>query len=163
MDLVIYKDRIDGSVSVCTPSLEKGQSIEEFMDRYIKLDADYYKAIRLTDLPTNRKFFSSWLYNEQNPEDPIDINVEKAHETWKEVWRSLRKPVLEALDVQFMIALENGDMESVKNIGQKKKELRDVTKLELPGREVGESVSDFSDKIMAIRPEILDWSSYQKL
>lgn len=159
MSVIVYKDRDNGSVSVMTTALGSEQSVEEFVDLYVKSETDYYKIVEVSELPINRYFFDEWVYNEQVPESPIEINVEKTHEHWKNVWRELRKPMLESLDVQFMIALENGDMELSRTIGQKKKLLRDVTQQELPTRDPGETVSDFSDKIMRIRPEILDWSS----
>lgn len=158
MTVIIYKDRDDGSVSVMSASLGPGQTVEEFITKYVKPESKFYKVVVPGDLPRNNYFFDDWVYNENVPENPVDINVGKAHERWKNVWRELRKPMMEKLDVEFMVALENGDMELSKAIGQKKKLLRDVTQQELPPREPRESVSDFSDKIMRIRPEILDWS-----
>lgn len=156
--LIIYKDKDNGSVSVCSPAIGKNETIQDFIQNYLKNETEHYKLVSSKDIPSNQFFFDDWVYNETYPENPIDINVEKAHERWKNIWRELRKPMLEKLDVEFMVALENGDMELSKTIGQKKKLLRDVTNQELPAREFGETVSDFSDKIMRIRPEILDWS-----
>ena len=58
----------------------------------------------------------------------ISINIEKAKEIWKDKWRNARNPLLDALDVEFVRALEAGDTGRQGEIAAKKQELRDVTK-----------------------------------
>lgn len=60
----------------------------------------------------------------------ITINLEKAKEIKKEHIRQERKAVLEQLDVQFMRAVEQGDIEKQREIAAKKQALRDATKHE---------------------------------
>jgi hypothetical protein len=57
----------------------------------------------------------------------ITINLNKAKEITKERLRLERKPLLEALDVQFQRALETGADTSA--IVAEKQRLRDITKL----------------------------------
>jgi hypothetical protein len=40
----------------------------------------------------------------------ISINIDKAKNIWKDKWREARKPLLNALDVEFVRALESGDI-----------------------------------------------------
>ena len=57
----------------------------------------------------------------------IKINFQKAQEITKTRLREERKPLLEALDVQFQRALESGA--NTATIAAEKQKLRDVTKL----------------------------------
>ena len=62
----------------------------------------------------------------------ISINIDKAKAIKREQFRAARKPLLEALDVAFVRALEQGDTEAQASIAAQKQALRDVTKVELP-------------------------------
>ena len=62
----------------------------------------------------------------------IIINIDKAKGIKREQFRSARKPLLEALDVAFVRALEAGDTAAQASIAAQKQALRDVTKVELP-------------------------------
>jgi hypothetical protein len=64
------------------------------------------------------------------------------------VFRALRKPLLEKLDVQFMRALEDGDATTIAAIATKKKALRDITLIDL-------SDYDTPEKLNAFIPEVL--------
>ena len=57
----------------------------------------------------------------------ISINIDKAKEIVKANLRTQRKPVLEALDVAFMRAVEARDTNEQARIAVKKKMLRDAT------------------------------------
>lgn len=57
----------------------------------------------------------------------ISINIDKAKDIWKDRWREARKPLLNALDVEFVRALESGDVVKQSEISAKKQALRDVT------------------------------------
>ena len=62
----------------------------------------------------------------------IKVNLDKAKEIWLEHYRRARTPLLSALDVEFMRAVESGDTSLQQEIASKKQALRDVTKAELP-------------------------------
>lgn len=62
----------------------------------------------------------------------IIINIDKAKGIKREQFRAVRKPMLEALDVAFVRALEQGDTAAQASIAAQKQALRDVTKVELP-------------------------------
>lgn len=57
----------------------------------------------------------------------ITVNMTKAVEIKKEMIRKERKPKLEALDVEFMRAVEAGDADKQAEIAAKKQALRDAT------------------------------------
>jgi len=62
----------------------------------------------------------------------ISINIDKAKDIKRDQFRSARKPLLEALDVAFVRALEQGDTAAQASISAQKQALRDVTDLPLP-------------------------------
>ena len=76
----------------------------------------------------------------------ITIDIDKAKDIQRDVWRRLRKPKLAALDLAFMRALEAGDLETQTEIVEEKQALRDVTLTPLP---------DDADGIRETMPEIL--------
>jgi hypothetical protein len=57
----------------------------------------------------------------------INVNMTKAREITKELIRKDRTPKLEALDVSFMRAVEQGDVEAQTSIAAEKQTLRDAT------------------------------------
>lgn len=60
----------------------------------------------------------------------IIINIEKAKEIKKNSIRQERLPLLSELDIEFMKAVELGDIQKQQEIATKKQELRDITKHE---------------------------------
>lgn len=78
----------------------------------------------------------------------IGINIEKAKEIQHNRWRAARTPILAALDVQYMQALEAGDTAAQALIVAKKNALRDVTDTPFP--------SDVPADIAALWPECLN-------
>jgi protein-tyrosine-phosphatase len=59
----------------------------------------------------------------------IKFNVDKAKEIQKDQMRAARKPLLEKLDVDYIVALERGDTAKVAEVAAEKQALRDVTQL----------------------------------
>jgi transposase len=57
----------------------------------------------------------------------ITVNLTKAKEIAKDNLRAEREPVLAALDVQFMRAVESGNTELQTSIATQKQALRDIT------------------------------------
>lgn len=72
----------------------------------------------------------------------IGINIEKAKDIQRDRWRAMRAPLLAALDIQFMQALEAGDGSSQAWIASKKAELRDVTDTPFPS-DLPSDIKDF--------------------
>ena len=90
------------------------------MTTYININGDVRDASSLT-VPTDRTFRGAWQYNGK----AVEIDMTKAREIHKDNLRIERKPRLEALDVDYMKALEAGS--GADAIAAKKKTLRDIT------------------------------------
>lgn len=58
---------------------------------------------------------------------PIIVNMQKAVEIKKDMIRAERAPLLAALDIEMMRAIEAGDTAKQTEIGAKKQALRDAT------------------------------------
>ena len=77
----------------------------------------------------------------------IIINPDKAKAIWKDKWREARKPLLASLDIEFMRAVEMGDVTRQAEIASQKQALRNVTLTEIVG--------NTPEEIKAVWPDIL--------
>jgi hypothetical protein len=77
----------------------------------------------------------------------IIINPDKAKVIWKDKWRQARKPLLASLDIEFMKAVEMGDVTRQVEIASQKQALRDVTLTEI--------ATNTPEEIKSVWPEIL--------
>ena len=167
MDKVIVVKNDDGSVAVVHPapamfdinSRDRNElhakgtlhinatddQVYDFIILRSKLEGKSYRKAQLTALPTDRVFRNAWT--DDNPTETVDIDLPKAKEIKKDYFRELRKPKLDALDVEFMRAVEVDDKRLQKEISDKKQALRDVTSLELP---------DDIEALKAFTPDILE-------
>jgi len=83
----------------------------------------------------------------------IKLNLDKAKEIQKEIIRSVRKPLLEKLDVDFVRALElSGDTAS---IAAQKQALRDVTNIVTEAEITGTTVDEITTELKAVWDEDL--------
>ena len=76
----------------------------------------------LTSKPSDRHFRNAWTLSGK----VITEDLATAKTIFKEKIREVRKPLLEAQDVLFMKAIEDGDSSEQSTIATKKKELRDA-------------------------------------
>ena len=90
------------------------------MTTYININGDVREASSLT-VPTDRTFREAWSFNG----DAVEVDMSKARDIHKDNLRAERAPRLEALDVDYMKALEAGS--GAADIAAKKKTLRDIT------------------------------------
>ena len=74
----------------------------------------------------------------------VVLNIKNAKEIKREMFRQVRKPLLEKLDVDYMRAVEGSNTVKKKSIAAKKKLLRDVTNIDMPN-DVGELVKFWPD------------------
>jgi hypothetical protein len=101
-----------------------------------------YKIVDSLDVDDS--YFNSYDYSE---ETGAVLNMDKAKAIRLDQFREARKPLLEALDVDYMRALEVEDPVAAAAIAVRKQELRDVTKLPLP---------DSLDELKAFLPSALN-------
>jgi hypothetical protein len=80
--------------------------------------------------PQNRYFNDAWALSEdENHNQIVVIDVEKAKEVWKRRMREARAPIMTKMDAEYFMALEKQDTSGAANIATTKQLLRDVTKL----------------------------------
>ena len=87
---------------------------------YININGDVRDASSLT-VPADRSFRGAWSFNG----DAVEVDMTAARDIHKENLRAERAPRMDALDVDFMQALEAGN--STTQIATDKQTLRDIT------------------------------------
>ena len=123
MTTVYIHTNENGGVSVTTPTPEalETMSHEEIM---AKDCPDHAILVDSSILPNDdNDFFNSWELNN----GVVTVNLSKAKEQTKERLRVEREPLLQAQDVLFQRALEDG--KDTTAIVTEKKRLRDITLL----------------------------------
>lgn len=118
MQVIIYENE-NGSVSVCIPTGELP------IQRVLEKDCPNGAIIvDQESLPNEHNdFFNSWELNGST----VTVNLNKAKEQTKKRLRIERQPLLQAQDVLFQRAQENGADTST--IVAEKERLRDITNL----------------------------------
>lgn len=96
-----------------------------------------------SELPADKTFRNSWVLG-----SGIEIDIESAKNEWKDKWRDARKPKLDLLDVEFIKAVESGNLQKQSEISAKKQALRDVTLTPIPGTT--------PEEIKSVWPEVLN-------
>lgn len=117
---IIYTNA-EGGVSILVPVANCGLTLDEIIKKDVPAGVAY-KIVDVSELPTDRTFRNAWTLK-----DKLDVDLDKAKEIHKDTLRRLRKPFLEALDVEFTRALEEGDTKKQADVVARKKALRDIT------------------------------------
>jgi hypothetical protein len=112
-------------VAVVFPSTGINMSLQQLANKVVPENTEYSIVENLT---IDNYFFDAYEYKDGN----AVLNIEKAKEIQKNKWRTVREQEFKKLDLDFMLAIEKGDLEQQKIIASKKQELRDVTKTEIP-------------------------------
>ena len=139
MNLVITYPQENGVLAVITPTGDI--PIEEVAQREVPAGVPFTIVDRST-LP-DRYFREAW---EHDAATGCRVNVERAKNVQRDVWRRMRAPMLTKLDLEVLKSVERGDAKRRRELSEQKQSLRDVTETELP------------DDLEAIRntiPEIL--------
>ena len=76
----------------------------------------------VSSMPSNRHFRNAWTLSG----NVISEDLATAKIIFKDKIRDVRKPLLEAQDVLYMKAIEDGDSSAQSTVATKKKELRDA-------------------------------------
>jgi hypothetical protein len=82
-----------------------------------------YKIVEDNQLPDDPDFWGAWTID-------CKVSIKKAKEIWKNKMRLVRDQKLKALDIEWMKAMENGEVKVASSIAAKKQMLRDVTERE---------------------------------
>lgn len=130
-DKRIVFENVDGTIGIIIPAPKarfESETEDDFLDRIAEKDVpqglDYY-IVDADELPEDRAFREAWVVDG----GAIDIDLDKAKDAWKEKLRQDRAPLLEALDIDFMRAVENSDTVKQNQVKDQKQVLRDITNL----------------------------------
>jgi hypothetical protein len=125
MKFIVYAQE-NNQIAVASVIEEFQEVIEDIVHKIVPPNAPY-KIVESLDV--DNTFFNAYEFDQSTG---AIINMEKAKEIWKNIFRETRKPILENLDIEYMKALENNDTVKQQEIALKKQQLRDVTAIELP-------------------------------
>lgn len=106
----------DGGVCVVIPA--PGMLLEEVIALAVPAGVAH-TIVDVSALPADRYFRDAW-------KSDLSIDMDKAREIHKEVLRRQRKPLLEALDVDSLRAIEANDTALLADTATKKQSLRDA-------------------------------------
>lgn len=81
-----------------------------------------YKTVDVSSVPSDRSFRNAWKLNG----DAVDTDMEKARDIQRDNIRAERKPLLEALDLEWLKAAEAGDTAAQADVAARKQALRDA-------------------------------------
>ena len=88
----------------------------------IDKDGNSIETSKATSKPSDRHFRNAWTLSGT----VISEDMATAKTMFKDKIRDVRKPLLEAQDVLYMKAIEDGDSSAQSTVATKKKELRDA-------------------------------------
>lgn len=120
--LIKYKDGSVGIMTTVSDETRPEDEIAKWTEEH-RSTVDSHRPLDETEMPEDRYFRDAWKHSE----DKINVDMEKSRDIHRQVLRGLRKPLLEALDVEFIRAVEQFDDEEQALIRIKKQELRDIT------------------------------------
>ena len=119
MKYIIYQQDNE-AVAVVVPA-NCGLTIEQIAAKDVPQGIPY-TIIDASDLPVRDEFRNAWAMIGGK----VCHDMVKARSIKREQLRVERKPLLEALDVEYMLALEKGDKVGQANITAQKQKLRDA-------------------------------------
>lgn len=106
---------------------EWAEQEEAFLSRIIKKvlpeEATNVRVIEPSEIPTDRTFRNAW----KDEGGSITVDMPQAREIHRDYLRKLREPKLAALDIEYMRALETGNIAEQERIAAEKQLLRDAT------------------------------------
>jgi len=129
-NVIVYKKE-DGSVDILQPTVKRKKGVDEisFLKAVAELTFPGRKYIVTTDDFLKRSGFN--LIGEFRSaliltDNGLDFDMEKCKRIWVDKIRDHRDRQLRELDIEFMKAVEDGDTDGVKEIGDLKKILRNL-------------------------------------
>lgn len=124
MNNIIYHESSDGLAILF--AADCGLTIEQIAAKDIPQGA----AFKIADsLDIDLDFLAAYDFC---PDNGAKLDIPRAKDIQRNRWRSARIPLLAALDVAFMRAVEIANEVAQASIAAKKQALRDVTTTELP-------------------------------
>lgn len=158
MKVIVYPGD-SGNVHVITPVYpsdpitpeQEEELLKRIQDKDVPEDAEgvkrpsFIKDAESTEIIKLGTLFDTWKLTGNGD---LVWDRELALELKRKQFRTMRKSILERLDVEFMRGLEAGDTARVAEVTAKKKELRDVTLLDLSQYDTPEKLNDFIPEVL---------------
>lgn len=119
MKVIAFSQGTNNKLAVAYPA-DVDLTIDQMAQTIVPNGEEY--AI-LENLQVDNDFFDAYQFIKGQ----IVLNYEWAKEIQKNKWREKRKPLLDKLDVDYMKAIERGDVNLQQQIANKKQQLRDIT------------------------------------
>lgn len=120
--------QISTKIDPADPSIQYAETEDEFLER-VRTSARRHKnatghdIVEAAVVPADITFRDAWSFDGKQ----FGVKMDEAKEIWRDRLRKEREPLLAALDVEFIRALEAGA--DTKAIAAEKQRLRDVTAL----------------------------------
>jgi len=115
----------DGGCALLFPAPGCGLTLEQIAEKDVPAGL-LWRIVAPAELPgADEDFFDAWTYDAGTGK--VGVDLARAREVTKARLRREREPLLAALDVQFMRALEAG--QDTRAIAAEKQRLRDVPQL----------------------------------
>ncbi len=155
MKLIIYKND-DGNLTMLAPAYKEYMNEQERNDYviYVK-NKDIPKLIDGSPRPcwiVEKEFLSDvkFLRNSWTLDDNGQLIFRRqiAEELKKNQFRFLRQNLLEKLDVEFMKALEVGNLSAIETIVIKKQILRDITNIDMSQYDTPQKLHEFIPDVL---------------
>ena len=119
MKVIAFSTNSNNKLAIALPA-DCDLTIEQTAQRILP-EGQEYSVIENAQIDND--FFDAYQFIKSQ----IVLNYEWAKEIQKNKWREKRKPILDKLDVDYMKALERGDVNLQQQIANKKQQLRDIT------------------------------------
>jgi hypothetical protein len=152
-NVIILSDKISKEVTLFTISAHYFDQMDYVVKNHIPANCDWCFADETKLSLLDKLFFEAWRGTKTKNDIDIQVDISKAKEIWLEHYRKARAPLLTALDVDFMRAVESSNTALQKEIASEKQALRDVTKTDLPNT---------LEEIKSTWPEILGKNPFIK-
>jgi hypothetical protein len=123
MSIIVYE--FEGKVYVVT--LCGKSTPEHYIATHVPPTAKHLILTDTADLPA-AGFRNAWFINNNK----VEIDINKAKEIKRNQFRQARRQMLTQLDVEYLRAVETSNASKKKSIAATKKQLRDVTSIDLP-------------------------------
>jgi hypothetical protein len=111
----------EGGVAVLIPAPECGLSIEEIAQKDVP-SLTAYEVVDASVIPSDRTFRGAW----SKQGSAVTIDMPKARDIKRNIVRAEREAELARLDVEFMRALESGNVGEQNRIKAEKQRYRDA-------------------------------------
>lgn len=117
---IIYSTS-SGGIAIVFPAPECELTIDEIADKDVPENTSF-EIVDVSAIPSDRTFRNAW----ERQANTVNVNMPKAQDIKRDMIRAERAIELARLDVEFMRALENGNVGEQNRIKAEKQRYRDA-------------------------------------